>query len=112
MKRAKQRYYPLAWARGVADVYKGKHARATEILLEVYAEPEDFPALLLASGGTMWEDWKGQVKMVDAWLDRCPSWHDSCKDRDAIVQGLARYLQEDPHWDVREALDMVSHRVL
>lgn len=111
MERAKQRQYALEWARGVADVYKGCHARATEILLEVYGEPEGFPASLLAFGGTAWEDWKGQVKMVEGWLSRCPSWHDSCIDRDAIVMGLERYLQEDPFWDLRKDLDTVRHRV-
>lgn len=112
MKRAKHRQYALQWARGVAELHKGSHARATEILLEVYGESELFPSLLLAFGGTVWEDWKGQVKMVEGWLERCPTWHDSCKDRDAIVQGLERYLQEDPWWDIRKDLDIVPTRVL
>lgn len=112
MKRAKEQQYALAWARGVADDYKGRHARATEILLEVYGETEEFPATLLAFHGKSWEEWKGQVKCTEHWLKGCPSWTDSCSDREACVMYLEHKLQEDPWWDLRKDLDTVSHRVL
>lgn len=105
MERAKERRYSLEWAATVAEEHKGRYARATEILIEYYGEGPLLPARLLAFHGIAWENWKKQVREVDGWIRRIPSWHDFCKDREAILIGLERFLQENELWDVRGPLD-------
>lgn len=107
-KRAYGCKYPLKWASGVAEAHRGKYPRATDILLEFYGEPTTFPARLLTFGDSSWENWKRQVKIVDGWIHRCPAWHDFCKDREAILIGLERFLLANECWDPRGPLDTGS----